>query len=227
MLWGTHNIGASNPENYGKYYAWGETSDKSSYLFENYKWNDGSGYTKYNNDSEMGYVDNLYSLENTDDAAYCIVGSSWSIPTKADFDELIANCTTSRTTINGVNGLIISGPNGNSIFLPSAGFKAYESNNHLDEWGYYSTRELYYNDTDKCVLFMFDDSSTHTYWTNIRWYGYSIRPVYRSTSNISTTRITNNYKEKMYNISGHRLNHLEHGINIVVGNDGSAKKILK
>lgn len=227
LLWGTHNIGASNPENYGKYYAWGETSDKSSYLFENYKWNDGSGYTKYNNDSEMGYVDNLYSLENTDDAAYCIVGSSWSIPTKADFDELIANCTTSRTTINGVNGLIISGPNGNSIFLPSAGFKAYESNNHLDEWGYYSTRELYYNDTDKCVLFMFDDSSTHTYWTNIRWYGYSIRPVYRSTSNISTTRITNNYKEKMYNISGHRLNHLEHGINIVVGNDGSAKKILK
>ncbi len=227
LLWATHNIGVSNPENYGNYYAWGETSDKSSYSFENYKWSDDNGYTKYNDNSELGYVDYLYSLENTDDAANCVVGSSWSIPTKADFDELIAYCTTTRTTLNGVNGLNILGPNGNSIFLPSAGFKAYESNYHLDEWGYYSTRELYYSDTDKCVLFKFDESNIYTSWTNIRWYGYSIRPVYRSVSNISTPRITNNHKEQMYNISGRKLNHLEHGINIVIGSDGSAKKILK
>lgn len=226
LLWATKNIGASNPENSGNYYAWGETSDKSSFSFENYKWSNDSGYTKYNNSSELGYVDNLYSLEATDDAANCVVGSSWSIPTKADFDELIACCTTMRTTLNGVNGLKILGPNGNSIFLPSAGFKANDLFYHLNEWGYYSTRELYYSDTNNCVLFKFDDSNIYTYWTNIRWYGYSIRPVYRKASNISTPRITNN-QEQIYNISGRKLNNIEHGINIVVGSDGSAKKILK
>ncbi len=121
-LWATCNVGAESPEDYGDYFSWGETTPKSSYSSDNYKWSgDDSDYyndwgmTKYNR------TDGLSTLEASDDAATANWGGSWRMPTKEESYELIQKCTWIWTTLNGVDGYEVKGPNGNSIFLPAAG----------------------------------------------------------------------------------------------------------
>lgn len=125
-LWATCNLGASAPEEYGDYFAWGETEPKDYYGWSTYKWCHGSynTLTKYNfnyNYSYNGFVDNKMELDPEDDAAYVNWGSSWRMPTKEQQDELETNCTCTWTTRNGVNGQLLTGPNGNTIFLPASG----------------------------------------------------------------------------------------------------------
>ena len=126
-LWATCNIGASSPEDYGDYFAWGETkgynSGKENFDESTYKWYNGSSssITKYNYWSNHGVVDNKKELDLEDDAAYVNWGSEWRMPSEIQFDELInSNYTTiESTTLNGVLGhKITSKKNGNSIFLP-------------------------------------------------------------------------------------------------------------
>lgn len=139
-LWATCNIGAENPEDYGDYFSWGETepydeNGKTNFDWSTYRYCNGTytTLTKYCNNSSYGYngfTDNLTELELTDDAAYVNWGSQWRMPSKEQFEELINSSytTTTWTTQNGVNGcLITSNTNGNSIFLPAAGYRIHMS----------------------------------------------------------------------------------------------------
>lgn len=127
LLWATCNVGASSPEEYGDYFAWGETTPKKKYEWENYRHCNGdyNKRTKYCNDAELGengFTDDLTELESCDDAATVNWGSNWRMPTKSEMEELKNNCSIAWTTRNGVNGLIVTGTNGHSIFLPAAGY---------------------------------------------------------------------------------------------------------
>lgn len=123
-LWATCNLGASAPEEYGDYFAWGETQPKEYFSFKNYKFLKNDKLTKYNNDSATGYwkhTDTLKVLTMEDDAAAVLWGGTWHIPTVEQWKELVDTnyCTTSAITINGIEGiLVISKKNQQSIFLP-------------------------------------------------------------------------------------------------------------
>ena len=133
VKWALFNVGATKPEDYGGYYAWGETSTKSSYTWENYRFCTCDEYmniefSKYNTDSAKGTVDNKVILDLSDDVAHQEWGGSWRIPTDDEITELINNCTWTMTTQNGVNGYKVtsnkSGYTDRSIFLPAAGFRS-------------------------------------------------------------------------------------------------------
>ena len=127
-LWASCNVGATKPEEYGDYFAWGETKPKSEYSLSTYKWCNGSveRLTKYCNDKRFGnngLMDNKTELDLEDDAAYVNWGSNWRMPSFAQIKELINNCTWEWMTVNGVNGdEVKSKKNQNSIFLPAAGW---------------------------------------------------------------------------------------------------------
>lgn len=123
LKWATMNIGATTVEGYGSRFAWGETTSKTSCSWGNYKFgNSPYALTKYCTISSYGTVDNKTVLDLEDDAAHVNWGGRWRMPTKAEFTELINNCTSTYTTQNGVNGLkVVSQKNGNSIFFPAAG----------------------------------------------------------------------------------------------------------
>ena len=124
-MWATCNVGAGNPEDYGDYFAWGETAPKSCYDWSTYMWCDGSknSLTKYCTASEYGTVDNKAALEPDDDAAWANWGPMWCTPTQEQMNELIHKCTWTMAQRNGVNGQLVTGPNGNKIFLPAAGYR--------------------------------------------------------------------------------------------------------
>ena len=180
-LWATCNVGANSPEEYGDYFAWGETEPKNDYSWSTYKYSKGSKttLTKYCSMSSYGTVDNKEVLEPSDDAATVNWGSNWQIPSTEQLRELynINYTTTTWTTLNGKYGRkITSKSNGNSIFLPAAGYCSGTSLNDAGSFGYYwSPRknsiysyEAYYLDFDSSYI---DDSKDY------RYYGRSVRPV--------------------------------------------------
>ena len=150
-LWATCNIGATSPEDYGDYFAWGETSGynsgKTTFNWSTYKYCNGSytTMTKYCTSSSYGTVDNKTELELSDDAAYVNWGSNWRMPSYDQIAELINSSytTTTWTTVNGVYGRkITSKSNGNSIFLPAAGVHNETSLRYAGSGGYYWSRTL-------------------------------------------------------------------------------------
>ena len=147
ILWATHNVGANNPEDLGDFFAWGETAPKANYVWDNTAWlyvEDGQKrISKYNTKSNYGPVDNKTELDPEDDAAYVNMGSEWRMPSKADIDELIENCTWEWTQLNGMNGQLITGPNGNTMFLPAVGERMETDMYHLGEAGNYWSRSLH------------------------------------------------------------------------------------
>ena len=146
VKWATCNVGASKPEEYGDYFAWGETQPKSTYNWSTYKYCNGSynTLTKYNNSSSYGTVDNKTQLELSDDAARANWGGSWRMPTRAEQGELRENCTWTWTTQNGVNGYkVTSKKNGNSIFLPAAGYRDVSSLSNAGSLGNYWSSSLF------------------------------------------------------------------------------------
>jgi hypothetical protein len=157
-LWATCNVGASVPEEYGDYFAWGETKPKKVYNWSTYKWctpgtdNWFDKLKKYNTLSEIGTVDDKYELDPGDDAAYVNWGPSWRMPTKAQFDELYWRCSKHWTTLNGVDGMLVTGPNNNTIFLPATGYRYDDMLKDDGFSGYYWSRMIY---------------------TNVPWYGCS------------------------------------------------------
>ena len=143
-LWATCNVGATAPEEYGDYFAWGETEPKDVYDWSTYKWCNGNGYTmtKYCDSSSWGTVDNKTELDPQDDAAYVNWGENWRMPTDVQRTELQTKCTWTWTTQNSVNGYLVTGPNGNSLFLPAAGERWYDSLNGAGSYGDYWSRTL-------------------------------------------------------------------------------------
>ena len=127
VKWATFNVGATAPEEYGNYFAWGETAPKEEYTWANYKHCLGSAHSlsKYNSSSTFGRVDNKEFLEPEDDAATVNWGGSWRMPTIDEMKELSENCGWAITTVNGISGYkVTSYETGNSIFIPGAGFKS-------------------------------------------------------------------------------------------------------
>ena len=162
VKWATCNVGAERPEDYGNYYAWGETSTKSAY---------GSGNSKTYG-KQMNDIDGRSQY----DAARANWGGSWRLPTKAECQELADKCTWTWTTQNGVKGCKVTGPNGNSIFLPAAGLLHGSSNFIAGEHGEYWTSTPYESNSDCAYTLNFISRSQGVH-RNHRYYGRTVRPV--------------------------------------------------
>ncbi|MBQ9560471.1 MAG: Ig-like domain-containing protein [Bacteroidaceae bacterium] len=191
-LWATCNVGATSPEQFGNYFAWGETSTKESYNnWGSYKWCNGSAttLTKYCTVSKNGTVDNLTELEVEDDAATANWGRNWLTPSEEQVEELLNSEYTSTewTTLNGVAGrLITSNSNGNSIFLPAAGCITGTSLVQTDIQCYYWTRNNV-EDTPYNAYFMRFRSNVVDVIRNPRYTGLTVRPV-RSPNAVVPTK---------------------------------------
>lgn len=204
VKWATCNVGASKPEEYGNYYAWGETSaygeapsaypysftgtknsgyanlsSKTNYDWSTYKYCRGSSstMTKYCTSSSYGTVDNKTVLDLEDDAAHVNWGGSWRMPTKAEQDELRSNCTWTWTTQNGVKGYkVTSKTNGNSLFLPAAGFRNGSGLNGVGSSGNYWSSSLGSGSSLDAYCLYFYSGYVHSY-NDYRRSGQSVRPV--------------------------------------------------
>ena len=175
IKWATFNVGATKPEEYGGYYAWGETEEKENYSWSTYKWCNGSSttMTKYCTDGSSGIVDDKTVLDPEDDVAHVKWGGSWRMPTRPEQDELRDNCTWQWTTVNNVKGCRVTGPNGNSIFLPAGGYRRYSSIYNA-ELGHYWSSSFFIGISSYDLGF---NNGGHNYGDGDRPYGHSVRPV--------------------------------------------------
>ena len=185
-LWATCNVGASVPEEYGDYFAWGETSTKARFNWRNYKYcKDGycRDLTKYCFDHNEGYqdfTDELTELQPCDDAATVKWGSEWCIPSRFQWEELCQNTTVTYTDLNGVSGLLFVANNGNSLFLPAAQSKMEDEieDPHSGIGRYWSSSLSLYSPE---AAFRFTFSKDGNYGVSAldspRFRGQSIRPV--------------------------------------------------
>jgi hypothetical protein len=188
-LWADRNVGASSPEDYGGYFAWGETTPMSEYSCGIYKWGNWyyqSELTKYCTNSSFGYkgfTDGKTTLESADDVAAANMVGSWRMPTEEEFRELEDKCIWTWTVQNGVKGYKVTGPNGNSIFLPSAGYRTSgkiigSTCLNAGSVGSYWSSSLYERNQDRACYLHF--SSESIYMSNLgRSYGYTVRAVAR------------------------------------------------
>ncbi len=178
LLWATCNVGATSPEDYGNYYAWGETTTKSDYSSSN----SATYGLSISELQSQGYIDGAGNLNPQYDAATANWGGAWRMPTKAELNELINNCTWTWTTQNGVNGYNVEGPNGNSIFLPAAGLRRKSSldftGSHVNYWSS-TPLDCYYDDLAYSLNFASDYQGMINYGmiNYYRYYGPSVRPV--------------------------------------------------
>ncbi len=162
LKWATCNVGATNPMDYGNYYAWGEIKTKSDYTQEN-----SSTYGK-----EIGDISGNANY----DAARANWGETWRMPTLTEIDELIDNCQWGWMTLNGIVGYNVTGPNGNSIFLPAAGYRYGSSLSSAGSGGYYWSSTPYEGYTND-AYYLYFYSSDYYRSNNYRNYGRSVRPV--------------------------------------------------
>lgn len=179
-LWAKCNLGAELAYATGDKYAWGEPYTKSEFTWKTYKWAKGSNntLTKYNSDPDRGTVDNKLYLDVEDDAAHVVWGGNWYTPTEDELLELLTCCTWTWHSIGGINGYKVTSNNaecaGKFIFLPAGGYAEGKSVFDVNNGGNYWTSSRYY---DKSGLhFTADEIKTSNY---NRYYGFSIRPVYR------------------------------------------------
>ena len=190
VMWSNHNLDASHPEEYGKYYAWGENEPKNEYSWTTYKWctQKESGYvllTKYNNNYYNGSVDNNMVLDIEDDAAHVKYGGNWRIPTRQEIDELLQYCTWEWLTMNGVNGYKVTskkaGYTDNWIFLPAAGYMDNLSLNSTSSSGIYWSSSLHPSDSYSAYYLINKQRNATTVrydeFGHMRSQGFSIRPV--------------------------------------------------
>lgn len=144
ILWAAYNVGATSPEEYGNYYAWGETKEKSSYTWQTYSYAH-QGY------DEWGYPTVIYENIGSQihGTQYDVATKLWEegarMPTKNEFIELTSTCTFTRSEYNNVSGFSVIGPNGNQIFLPFTGVKGYGEHEGRNTDGYFwsATIETY------------------------------------------------------------------------------------
>ncbi len=196
LLWATCNVGATTPEEYGDYFAWGETAKKNSYTWSNYKWSDGSmqSLTKYNNRNDYGIVDNLSELLPSDDAAVVNWGGCWRMPTYAEWEELCNtdNCTWTPINNNGhCEGYkVTSTRNGNSIFLPAAGLYTESGFDRAGLNGYFWASTLFSAPDQGCGLYFDDAGHPHAF---SRYQGLSVRPVGKMTLHFSLSPTSVNF----------------------------------
>ena len=194
-LWATCNIGAASPEEYGYYFAWGETAPKENYDWSTYKFGNTSNFTKYNS------TDGLTQLKLEDDAAYIIWGKNWRMPTHEEELELTRECSWENDVINNISGYKITGPNGNTIFMPRGGLydgTDYGSNGQelsfVNTDGWYWSSTLNYTGSSYAQGLCFFPSLIESVSDHERCDGHNIRPVYIQKSEDEN----NNAKEYEY-----------------------------
>ena len=182
LLWADRNVGASSPEDYGNYYAWGETVSKEVYDWTTYAY--GNNYdqlTKYCDGSDYGldgFTDNLTTLQASDDAATANFGGKARTPTRDEWEELLSQTTYGMVSCNGVRGLLLTGRNGKLLFLPAAGFRAGSNLIFAGEDGDYWSSTLYTGYPDHAWGFCFDsDDQRMSYTGGYRDDGFSVRAV--------------------------------------------------
>lgn len=179
VKWASCNVEATTPEEIGGHYAWGETEEKEDYTWETYKfggqiWGNVTKYCINSNNHNNGVADNLTTLEPCDDVAHVKWGGSWRMPTKEEQDELREECAWEWTTINNVKGYKITGPNGNSIFLPATGGSI---DTYIPECGFYWSSSLWLNIDGFARLLQFSSEKHTTEHDGPREQGFAVRPV--------------------------------------------------
>ena len=170
LLWACTNVGASSSTDDGDYFAWGETSPKTSYFGGNYKW--GSIPSKYN------HSDGKTTLDAADDAATVNWGAGCRMPDSSEFQELYNKCDWSwKSSYNGASGYLVTGPNGNTIFIPASGYCDTVFLNYYGSLGLYWSRTLYssYAVNARSLYFVSGNVNPTNY--NDRYDGFSVRPV--------------------------------------------------
>ena len=171
VKWATCNVGASSPSDYGDYFAWGETSTKSKYTKENSK-----TYEKSMDD---------IAGNSSYDSARANWGGSWRLPTQVELKELEDKCTWTWTTANGHKGYRVQGPNGNSIFLPAAGWGGNKGDGSREDGYYWSA-------TPHGSIFYAYGLNFGSDYRYVDWYGredgYSVRPVSGNCLTVSMTK---------------------------------------
>lgn len=171
VKWATCNIGSDSPEDYGYYYAWGETAPKESYEEKN------SFTLNKSKDDLEGVVTSDGRLTEKYDAATVNFGKGWRMPTDAEWEELIRNCQWQHITYKGVKGLKVTAPNGKNIFLPFTGYYSHSTPRLEGTSGEYwsSTIPLYYNNKTNAHHFFNDSDPRRDHIP--RYLGLAIRPV--------------------------------------------------
>ncbi len=193
-LWATCNVGASSPEEYGDYFAWGETEPKSEYSWGTYMHCEGdyNTLTKYCYESECGYngfTDKLTELLPEDDAATANWGNEWQMPSLAQLQELYDSEYTTKTekNLNGVDGiLIMSKCNDQTLFLPFAGNRNETSLNDIGRYGDYWSRSLNAYDSPYADALSFNGG--RVWWDSYlyRYRGKTVRPVRTNDTNTNS-----------------------------------------
>ena len=212
VKWASFNIGASSPEGFGNYYAWGETQTKNSYSFTNYKWDVSNDYTiykltKYCTQSQYGnngFIDGKTVLEPEDDAAYVNLGVQWRMPLIGEYVELVNKCVWEWTSLNGVRGYKITGPNGGYIFLPAAGEmfgdklyfgEGYEDGTLASYWA-----SVIQSDDPRFAWLLGFREDAFDVWGEIRIDGRPVRAVSGDPTIISVTGVSLDQSEVVLNV---------------------------
>ena len=197
VKWATCNVGADKPEDYGDYYAWGELTPKESYTWENYRFRtsgDDEGTVKLSKYTSLYYTsmldednsffiaDDKTQLDLEDDVAHVKWGGDWRLPTNEEMNELIDSCTWTWTTLNGVNGCLVTsnrpGYTDRSIFLPATGKYGFEtSNKSAGTWGHYWSNSVNKDQSSYNAGVLAIGSGYAAVKITFRAHGQSVRPV--------------------------------------------------
>ncbi|MDY4850393.1 MAG: hypothetical protein SO182_04045 [Paludibacteraceae bacterium] len=237
LKWATCNVGATTPEAYGNYYAWGEIAPKETYSWDTYNFtaDGGTTFTKYN------ATDGKTTLDPDDDVAATDWGGNWRMPTDDEWKELIDSCTQTWTTLNGINGYEIKSKiNGNSIFLPATGFRSDEALNYDGSSGVYWSSTLDTGSPENAGGIGFVPNALERLGSH-RYYGRAVRPVYAvAITALAVVEMPVVYAEcgriycagdfRIYDLLGRdviRLNGSLQGIYIVKTADSAQKVVVK
>lgn len=210
-LWGTKNIGANDPEDYGSYFAWGEVTIKSTYTKDNYIHGVYPNIKKYCSDSDQGTIDNKFILDLEDDVANKSLGGQWSIPTIADYEELKDYCIFEviNTIYNGSTNVCykVTGPNGNYILFPLGGYKN-ESGVGIDinKYGDYWTCEKATDSFSDSFSAQFDKENQREFITgSSRWLGLRVRGIIHINKPIPENALYDDNGNILYDDNGNIL----------------------
>lgn len=180
-IWAGWNIGASSPEQYGGYYAWGEIEEKDDYTLASYShYSDLDGDGKVDYDTEYDALG--YNISGTQyDVARHKWGGEWRMPTREELNELIDNCTFTWIEYKGVKGCKVTGPNGKSIFFPAAGTKSDGYDNHKATSAYYMSGtcdiDVEYSNKQRLWHLTVTENLHQVSYSVVKYFGSPVRPV--------------------------------------------------
>lgn len=174
VKWASCNVGATKPEEYGGYYAWGELEEKSKYDTSTYQYYQNGKYLIIGTGTQ--YVKSISGSQY--DVARAKWGGNWRIPTREEIEELMHNCTNEWVTVNGVKGKkYTSKSNGNSIFLPATGTHIDSNPAKTGVVGNYWSSTLGTSVSSQIPGLRFSETSSQRIYVGYRYYGLPVRPV--------------------------------------------------